>query len=261
VSVSPFDLAGSAAVVTGGAMGIGFGIATALRAAGANVLIADVDRAAGAAAAKSLGSAAFVEVDIRDNDAGGMVVDACRDRFGTIDVLVNNAGVYPVADADVLTADVFDAVFDLNVRGALFLTQAVARAMRDQGDGGSILNIGSMDAFRPSMPGLAAYGASKGAVIAMTKHLAVAFAAHGIRVNAVVPGGIVTEGSARMSEGGAMTDAERDAMIAGFAARVPLGRLGDPADLGGPVVFLASRAAAYVTGAVVLVDGGLILAS
>jgi len=103
--------------------------------------------------------------------------------------------------------------------------------------------------------------ASKGAVISLTKHLAVALAPNQIRVNAMVPGGILTVGSARLSEGTEMSDEEREAIIAGFAARVPLGRLGLPADFGGPAVFLASQASAYVTGAILAVDGGLILAT
>jgi NAD(P)-dependent dehydrogenase (short-subunit alcohol dehydrogenase family) len=118
-----------------------------------------------------------------------------------------------------------------------------------------------MDAFRPNMAGLVHYGASKGAVITMTKHLAVALAPHGIRVNAIVPGGILTEGSAKLTDNPSISPAERDAIIEGFAARVPMGRLGAPSDFAGPAVFLASAAAGYVTGAVLAVDGGLILAS
>jgi 2-deoxy-D-gluconate 3-dehydrogenase len=262
-----FRLDGSTAVVTGGAMGIGFGMASAFCSAGADVVIADVDEDAGRAACAALpsgercGSAVFAHTDVRDPDAGEAIVARGNEAFGDIDVLVNNAGIFPLADIGALTSDLFDSVFDLNVRGTLLVSQAVSAAMRDQGRGGSIINIGSMDAFKPSMPGLVTYGASKGAVITLTKHLALALAPDQIRVNAIVPGGITTEGSARMSAGTDMTDEERDAMIAGFAARVPMRRLGEAGDLGGPAVFLASAAAGYVTGAVLLVDGGLILAS
>jgi 2-deoxy-D-gluconate 3-dehydrogenase len=262
-----FDLRGSSAIVTGGAMGIGFGIAAALQAAGANVLIADIDGDAAAQAAGTLGAntgggaTASIVVDIRDVEAGPSMVGTCTDRFGSLDILVNNAGIYPVAELDALTPEIFDAVFDLNVRGALFATKAVAAALRAEGRPGSIINLASMSAFRPNVTGLAHYGASKGAVVTMTKHLAVALAPDRIRVNAIVPGGIVTHGSKGLSEGTDMTDDERDALIARIAARVPMGRLGVPADFGGPAVFLASKASAYVTGAVLAVDGGLILAS
>jgi 2-deoxy-D-gluconate 3-dehydrogenase len=259
-----FSLEGKTAVVTGGALGIGSGIAAALQEAGANVLIVDVDGAAAAETANAInqrggvGEVRVAVVDLRDPEAGEFVTDAVQTEFGGVDVLVNNAGVYPVADFDHLTVDVFDATFALNVRAVLFLTQALSKVMRTRG-GGSVINLGSMDAFRPNMPGLAHYGASKGGVIALTKHLAVGLAQHQIRVNAIVPGGIVTAGSARMSEGTQMTDEQRDELIAGFAARVPLGRLGAPDDFAGPAVFLASSASQYVTGAVLLVDGGLIL--
>lgn len=259
-----FSLEGKTAVVTGGALGIGSGIAVALHQAGANVLIADVDADAAAETAGTInqrggvGRAAVGVVDLRGPTAGQLVADAVLREFGAVDVLVNNAGVYPVVDFDHLTGDVYDATFDLNVRAVIFVTQAVSAAMRARG-GGSVINVGSMDAFRPNMPGLAHYGASKGAVIALTKHLAVGLAADRIRVNAIVPGGILTAGSARLSEGTDMTDEERDELIAAFAARVPLGRLGTPEDFAGPAVFLASAASRYVTGAVVLVDGGLIL--
>jgi 2-deoxy-D-gluconate 3-dehydrogenase len=259
-----FSLDGKTAVVTGGALGIGSGIAGALHDAGANVLIADVDAEAAAATANAInqsggvGEVRVAEVDLREPRAGELVTDAVMTEFGGVDVLVNNAGVYPVADFDRLTVDVFDETFALNVRAVLFLTQALSAVMRTRG-GGSVINLGSMDAFRPNMPGLAHYGASKGGVIALTKHLAVGLAPHRIRVNAIVPGGILTAGSARMSEGTEMTDEERDELIAGFAARVPLGRLGTPGDFAGPAVFLASSASEYVTGAVLLVDGGLIL--
>lgn len=260
-----FSLDGKTAVVTGGALGIGSGIAAALQQAGANVLIADVDEDAAVETATSINqrggpaSARVAAVDLRDPRAGELVADAVLAEFGAVDVLVNNAGVYPVVDFDRLTGDIYEATFALNVRAVLFVTQVVSALMRARG-GGSVINVGSMDAFRPNMPGLAHYGASKGAVIALTKHLAVGLAPDRIRVNAIVPGGIVTAGSARLSDGTDMTDEERDELIAAFAARVPLGRLGTPEDFAGPAVFLASSASRYVTGAVVLVDGGLILA-
>jgi NAD(P)-dependent dehydrogenase (short-subunit alcohol dehydrogenase family) len=262
--VDMFSLAGKTAVVTGGALGIGSGIAAAFQRAGANVLIVDVDAEAATETATNLnkgessGEVRVAVVDLRSPEASRLVTDAVMTEFGGVDVLVNNAGVYPVVEFDDLSVEDYEATFQLNVRAVLFLTQALNKVMRPRG-GGSIINLGSMDAFRPNMPGLAHYGASKGSIIALTKHLAVGLAPHQIRVNAIVPGGITTSGSARLSEGTQMTEEQRDALIADFAARVPLGRLGTPQDFAGPAVFLASAASRYVTGAVLTVDGGLIL--
>jgi len=246
----PFRLDGMTALVTGGAQGIGLGIARGLRDAGAEVVIVDLDGAAAAAAADAIGARHEV-VDLRVLDATA----ALADRVGAVDVLVNNAGVYPPSAWDELTPEQFDEVLGVNLRGPLFFTQAIVRHMQR----GSIINLASISAFRPGAPGLVHYGASKGAMLTITKHLAVVLAPRGIRVNALVPGGIRTPGTGRMSEGTSMTDIERNAYIAAFAARVPLGRLGEPADFAGPAVFLASSASAYVTGAVITVDGGMLL--
>jgi 2-dehydro-3-deoxy-D-gluconate 5-dehydrogenase len=256
---TPFDLRGRVAIVTGGAMGIGYGIARSFVTAGAQVLLADRDTEAGERAAASLGdSAAFVAADLGDPEAPKAVVQTCLERFGRLDTLVNNAGIYPMVELAEVTSVLFDEVIGLNLRGPLLMTQSAAEAM-DERAGGSVINIASMDGVRPTYPGLAVYGASKGGVLTLTRHLALALAPRSIRVNAIIPGGITTEGSTRISESNDMTDDERDKMIATFAAQVPLGRLGLPTDIAGPAVFLASDAAAYITGATLVIDGGMML--
>jgi NAD(P)-dependent dehydrogenase (short-subunit alcohol dehydrogenase family) len=253
-----FDLTGRRAIVTGAAMGIGRGIATALAAAGAEVLLVDRD-AAVQAAADAIGARARAHVaDVTAPDAAEAIVDACCDAFGGADVLFNNAGRYPFAQLPDITEGLVDEVFGLNFAATLRLTKAAAARM---GHGASIVNIGSVDAVRPSMVGLTVYGASKGALLTATKHLALELAPRGIRVNMIIPGGIRTEGAEAMSAAGGMSEAERDAVFAAFDAKIPVGRMGLPDDLTGPAVFLAAPASAYVTGAVLVVDGGLLLTS
>jgi 2-deoxy-D-gluconate 3-dehydrogenase len=138
------------------------------------------------------------------------------------------------------------------------MSRAAARVMPK---GGSIINIASLDGITPSMVGLSMYGASKGGVISLSRHLALELAPLGIRVNAIAPGAILTEGSEKMTETSNMTEEERQLMLAGFEERIPLSRLGQPDDLGGAAIFLASDASAYVTGALLPVDGGLLLSS
>jgi len=259
----PFDLAGKAAIVTGGAMGIGFGIASRMTEAGADVVIADIDASTAEAAAKRLsehrGRAIAVRGDVSDVETGQALAAACTAEFGSVDILVNNAGVYPIAPFAELTPAVFDRIFSINVRGLTFTSQGVAAAMAAQGSGGAIVNIASMDGFHPSFPGLSAYGASKAAVVQLTKNMALELAPQGIRVNAIAPGGIITEGASGTSAGGGLSEEERQAILAAMTARIPLGRMGEPDDIATVAVFLASDAARYMTGHTVLVEGGVLL--
>jgi NAD(P)-dependent dehydrogenase (short-subunit alcohol dehydrogenase family) len=252
-----FALGGRSVVVTGGAAGIGAGVAAAMVEAGGKVLLVDRDPQV-EAVAERMGAESSLVVDLTGPEAPAAVSEAARSAVGAVDVLVNNAGRYPVAPLADVTDDLIDEVFALNFKAALRLTRALAPHMPADA---SVINVGSLDAIRPSLTGLTVYGSSKAAVLAMTKHLAFELAPARIRVNAVVPGGIKTEGAQAMSESGGMTEQERDAMQAAFDAKIPLGRMGVPDDLAGPVVFLASAASRYVTGATLLVDGGLLLTS
>lgn len=258
----PFNLNGKNAVVTGAAMGIGHGIAARYVEAGANVVLADLDEEAAILAAKELGGpgrAVAMGVDVTGDGAGEAMVKSCVEEFGSIDILVNNAGIYPVVPMLQMTTGIFDRVYEVNLRGLAFACKAAAARMIEQGGGGAIVNIASIDAFHPSMVGLAAYDASKGGVLMFTKNLALELGPQGIRVNGIAPGGIATEGSAKPLVESGMTEEQMTAMTAEFAARIPLGRMGTPDDIAWVALFLASEAAGYMTGETVIVDGGRLL--
>jgi len=250
-------------VVTGGAMGIGLGIATALVDAGANVLIVDVDGEAAGAAAADLGGrgtkVASMEMDLTKEGAGEEVVARCIEEFGSIDLLVNNAGIYPQVPMLEMTPEVFDGVYTLNLKALAFTSKAAAARMIEQGGGGAIVNIGSIDSFHPSMVGLAAYDASKGGVLMFTKNLALELAPHGIRVNMIAPGGIVTPGASKPLEGSGMTPEHMQKMVARFTELIPMKRFGQPEEIGTAAVFLSSEGASYITGTSLIVDGGRLL--
>lgn len=259
----PFDLSGKNAAVTGGAMGIGFGIAQWFVEAGANVLIADLDGAAADAAARRLaggpGKAAALRADVSDPRVGEEIVAACVQRFGSLDIFVNNAGIFPIVPMLQTTPELFDRVYAVNLRGLAFCAQAAAKQMIAQGKGGKIVNIASIDSLHPSMVGLAAYDASKGGVLMFTKSLALELAPRGIQVNAIAPGGVATEGVAKLMAGMPLTAEQQAEMARASVARIPLGRMGVPDDIAKVAVFLASSAADYMTGEIVVVDGGMLL--
>lgn len=256
-------LQGKVAVVTGGAMGIGFGIAKRFAESGAKVLIADVDEERAVAAAQSLAksaeSVAALGVDIAKEGAGEIIVAACIEKFKTIDILVNNAGIFPQVPMLEMAPDLFDKVYKINLKGLAFISQAVARTMVKRGKGGKIINIASIDAFHPSMIGLAAYDASKGGVVMFTKSLALELGVHGITVNAVAPGGIETEGTTQPLEGSGVTKEQQKEIMDEFTKKIPLGRLGVPDDIAKVAIFLASPYADYITGETIVVDGGRLL--
>jgi 2-deoxy-D-gluconate 3-dehydrogenase len=245
------DLTGRTAVVTGGAMGIGLGIARRLHEAGAAVVVADLDDAAARAAAGALGAdrCAGVRADVSDPAGAAAAIEAAVSRFGGIDVLVNNAGIYPNVAFLEEDAATFHRVLEVNLVGVFLTTQAAARRMIEQGRGGRIVNITSIDALHPSMVGLAHYDASKHGVWGFTKNIALELAPHGIWVNAIAPGGILTPGVGDMPS----------ELIEGFAQTIPMRRMGDPDDIAKATLFLASDLASYVTGTQIVVDGGKLL--
>jgi 2-deoxy-D-gluconate 3-dehydrogenase len=260
----PFSLAGRHAIVTGAAMGIGFGIARRFVEAGADVLLVDLDQAVLQEAAQRLagadGKAETLVVDVADDDAGERMVARCVAAFGSLDILVNNAGIFPRAPVLAMSAQFLDRVLRVNLRGLVLASKAAGRQLVTQGHGGAIINIASVDALHPSMVGLAAYDASKGGVLMFTRGLALELAPHGVRVNAIAPGGVRTEGTSRPLEGSGMTAEQAEQVQAEFVrAKVPLGRIGNPDDIATAAVFLASQASAYVTGALLVVDGGMLL--
>ncbi len=251
------DLSGKVALVTGAGRGIGRAIALRLAQAGAAVAVADLDADNALAVTDEIratgGTAEAAPADVSAEADVKSVVRACVEKMGGFDVLVNNAGIFPTCPVlEMETAD-FDRVVSVNLRGVFLCTREAALAMVEQGRGGSIINVTSIDAVHPSMVGLAHYDASKHGVWGFTKNVALEVAPHGIRVNALAPGGVLTEGVAEMGAG-------TDEAVAEFAARVPLGRMGAPDDIARAALFLASDLSSYMTGAQVVVDGGALQA-
>lgn len=262
MSWGPFDLTGKVAIVTGGAMGIGFGIVRRFVEAGADVVVADLDGDLAyreAAELEGPGKTISLGVDVSDGLAGQRMVDECVASFGKVDILVNNAGIYPMTPLLEMSRETWQRVIDVNLTGLAFVSKAVGARMVEQGSGGKIINIASIDALHPSMVGLAAYDSSKGGVLMFTKAFALEMAPHGVHVNAIAPGGISTEGTAAPLQGSGMTEEQMAAMMEQFIAQIPLGRMGEPDDIAKVATFLASPASDYITGELIVVDGGRLL--
>lgn len=245
---TPFDLTGRVAVVTGGSTGLGYGMAEGLAEAGADIVLVDrQERTEARDALTSLGrNVESVTADLSENGAASRVVERALARFGRIDVLVNNAGIIRRSDALEFSERDWDDVMQVNAKSVFFLAQAAARGMKERRYG-RIINVASLLAFQGGIR-VPSYAASKGAVAQVTKALANEWAAYGITVNAVAPGYMATNNTRELRG-----DAERERSI---ADRIPAGRWGRPEDLKGAAVFLASDAAAYVNGHVLVVDGG-----
>ena len=238
--------------MTGGARGIGLAIAKRYVAEGARVVIADVDKAAGEAAARARGDTCrFVATDVGDaRQAEAVVAESCR-VFGALDILVNNAGIIHGADfLDLAEAD-FDRVLRVNLKGAFLVGQAAARRMVAQVAAGkppgTIINMSSINAV-VAIPNHTPYCVSKGGIDQLTKVMALSLAPHGILVNAIGPGSIMTDILKAVA-----TDREAKRRI---MARTPLGRIGEPDEIASIAVFLASPEASYITGQTIYADGG-----
>ena len=258
------DLTGKVALVTGAAQGFGFACARRLAEAGAAVMLADRREDRLTAACERLTAAgrsvAAVEGDVSVEADVEQLVGTTVSRFGRLDVLVNNAGVFSNFLLEHLAPAEFKRILDVNVVGAFLCTRAAAARMREQGDGGSIVNITSIDAVHPSGSGLSHYGTSKHAIWGLTKTMALELGPDGIRVNAVAPGPSLTEGAVEFVEAGAPEGIDVDAQWAAYEARIPLRRLAHPDDVARVVLFLACGLGSYVNGAQVVVDGGLLAA-
>ncbi|WP_295226571.1 2-dehydro-3-deoxy-D-gluconate 5-dehydrogenase KduD [uncultured Brevundimonas sp.] len=246
---NPFDLTGKVALVTGGNVGLGQGIAVALAEAGADIVsVALSDSDDTVAKVQAMGRRAHaISADLTSIEPVERVVQEALAAMGRIDILVNNAGLIRRADAVDFTEADWDLVMNINLKTVFFMSQAVARLFIKQGDGGKIINIASMLSFQGGIR-VPSYTASKSGVAGLTKLMANEWAPHRITANAIAPGYFATANTQALRE-----DPVRSAEILG---RIPAGRWGEPSDLGGAAVFLASRASDYVQGAILPVDGG-----
>ena len=246
--MTTIDLTGKVAFVTGSTRGIGLGVATALHAAGAKVAIVGRDVAKAQAVAAALGERAVgVSCDVADGGQVEAAIAAAEQALGPIDILVNNAGLTRDNLLLRLSETDWDTVLDANLKGAFFTTKAVVKGMMKRRSG-RIINVTSIVGLTGNK-GQANYAASKAGLIGFTKSVAKEYASRGVLVNAIAPGFIETDMTAALPEDG------RTALLEGIA----LGRLGRPEDVAGAVIFLASDLAAYVTGQVLVVDGGLVM--
>lgn len=250
-----FSLEQRVAVVTGAGSGIGWRIARFLANAGAAVVVADRDGAAAERVATELRDSAqqalAVHVDVSDQAQVKQLFHTCMETFGTPWVVVNCAAIFPMERLEDITVESWDRVHQVDLRGVFLCLQEGAALMRRAGNGGRIINISSLDAEHPAFIGLVHYGAAKAGVNGLTIHAALELAPDGITVNAIMPGNTQTEGGAKSRPVIPM-----EQVMAQAQRQNILNRIGQPEDIAGAVLFLASQAAANITGTLIKCDGG-----
>ena len=244
-------LEGKVAVVTGAAQGLGRACAECMAAEGAKLVVSDVNAEGGEAAAAAIrdagGEARFIACDVGDKRQVDALIDGAAGAYGRVDSVVANAGIVKFADFLDLREEDFDAVLRVNLKGVFLTGQAAARQMVKQGGGGTIINMSSINAV-VAIPNILPYVAAKGGVNQLTKAMALSLADKGVRVNAIGPGSIMTEMLKSIAH-------DKEAMHK-ILARTPMGRAGEPEEIGKVAVFLASDDSSYMTGEIVYVDGG-----
>ena len=248
-----FSLAGKTALVTGGGSGLGLAVSEGYAQYGARVSVVDLDEGAAAEVTEGIraagGEAVAVRCDVADHDQVVAAVASTVEAFGDIHVLFSNAGIGDRAPAEEMTLEQWQRVLDINLSGAWYMDQAVGKHMIERGIKGSIINTSSITSIVGITTGNANYAATKGALNALTRTLAIEWAPHGIRVNAIAPTHVKTALIEHKME-------EDPALAEFFLGNIPLGRMGTPEDVAGAAIYLASEAGALVSGHVLVVDGG-----
>src|SRR3990172_5876725 len=249
-----FALDGKIAVVTGGGAGIGQHISLTLAEAGAAVVVQDLNGDNAQKVSQQIqnsgGRSVALSGDITESATIQKMLDSARQDLGGLDILVNNAGIYPFAPFLDIPITLWDQVVNVNVRATFQCTQLAGKMMSDAGKGGCIVNLASIQGFKPSTPMQGCYDTTKAAIIMLTKAAALELAPFKIRVNAIAPGIVETQGTKPFIDSGAL-----DSML----ARIPLSRFGRPDDIANLALYLVSPAAEYVTGETVVIDGGFLL--
>lgn len=244
-----FDLTGKVAIITGAARGLGKAIAQGLSDAGASVVIADIDRVEAEITARKIGNGLALSVDVTVREQCLQLINQTVTHYGKLDIMICNAGIDIIKPAEDLEEGEWDAIMNVDLKGYFNCAQAAAKQMLQQGTGGSII-MNSSIASIVGISGLVAYASAKGGVNQLVKTMAVEWASKGIRVNGFAPGYFenIMQGA-----GDIHADLKKQEQIKTFT---PMGRRGKPEELVGPVIFLASQASSYVTGTILMVDGG-----
>jgi NAD(P)-dependent dehydrogenase (short-subunit alcohol dehydrogenase family) len=261
-AVALFDLDDRVAIVTGGAQGIGRGIAENLALAGARVVVADRNEAENIDCAQAItdagGRAEAITCDMSKDGEITALVESTLSTFGQIDIVVNNAAIYPMSTIADMSTELWDEVLGINLRGVFLLTRAAMPALKKAGPNGRLINISSIDTWK-SYVGMGHYDASKGGIEAFTRSCALELAEYGVTANVIAPGAVKTPGSktVRGNLAAERGDPNTDQVDAEFATRIPLGDWANSDDIGQATVLLATPAAHYITGQTIYVDGGL----
>ena len=257
------SLRGKCVIVTGAAQGFGAAIATRFAEAGANVVIVDRNEDGARKKAEEINdkyhSATAKVVDIFDSKQVINMVSETVSEHGRVDVLVNNAGIFSNHYFENMPVDEFQKTLNVNVVGTFNCTQAVVQNMKSDGKGGAIVNIASVDAFKPSAEGLAHYTTTKHAIAGLTRSLAMELGGDNIRVNAVCPGAAMTEGAISLVTAGAPAGIDVEAQWNGIVEKTPLRRLCQADDVAKATFFLGSEMSSFITGAFLVVDGGILV--
>lgn len=256
------SLGGRTALVTGAAKGIGRGIAANLAGAGAAVVIADIDEATAEETARELVAtgleARAIRCDMQDPVSVEAAIAFAVRTFGSLDILVNNAAIYPMSPLAEMPLELWDRVLSVNLRGVFVAAKSAAPHLCKAGRCGRLINISSINTAK-SYVGMAHYDASKGGLEAFTRSFALEFASAGVTANVIAPGAVMTPGSFSVRSNLAQSrgDTTTDKVDAEFASRIPLGHWATPDEIGQAVLLLATPAASYITGQTIYVDGGL----